>query len=105
MARFETALKWQRPVPTEPTPGVCRPQGRARLKVIVSSRPPRRHERKAVHGVLEDHWPLWDTPERIALFARLPLDLTERALEDLRDEGFALRDGDLWRAERTISRL
>jgi hypothetical protein len=42
---------------------------------------------------------MWDSPERIAIFAQLPLDLTKAALERLREEDRAVQDGDLWRAK------
>jgi hypothetical protein len=55
--------------------------------------------RAIVLAVLEEHWPMWDSPERIAIFAQLPIDLTEDALEALGNEGRAVQDGDLWRAK------
>jgi hypothetical protein len=42
---------------------------------------------------------MWDSPERIAIFAQLPLDLTKAALDSLRDQGLAVQDGDQWRAK------
>ena len=53
---------------------------------------------RAVLAVLREHWPLWDSPERIAQFAQLPVDVTESALDKLRNEGLALQDGRRWRA-------
>jgi hypothetical protein len=104
MARLETALDWRRSVSAHLSSDARLPHRRqGRLKLLVSARPVRRQEREAVHAVLEGHWPLWDTPERIALFARIPLELTRKALEALREEGVAIRDGSIWRAARTIS--
>jgi hypothetical protein len=42
---------------------------------------------------------MWDSPERIAVFAGLPVDITEDALEALREEDRAVQDGNLWRAK------
>jgi len=53
---------------------------------------------RAVLAVLREHWPLWDSPERIAQFARLSVETTESALNTLRDEGLAMQDGRRWRA-------
>jgi len=51
---------------------------------------------RAVLTVLREHWPLWDTPERIARIAHLPVPVTESALGTLRDQGLAKQDGRRW---------
>jgi hypothetical protein len=101
MATSELALEWRR------HPSFVRPESGLRLlqggqggrNRLVSAWPRAEHGRDAVYAVLRNHAPMWDTPERIALYARVPLELAERALDALRDEGRALQDRNMWRAE------
>jgi len=61
-------------------------------------------QRLAVLRVLREHGPMWDSPERIARVANVPLDATKAALEALWDEGLAACDGELWLAEGELPR-
>ena len=101
MARSETALEWREPAHAQPAPEVRLLLGRQRgSNRLVSARLRMGLGRDAVYAVLRSHWPMWDTPERIALYARVSLELAERALDALRDDGLVLQDRNMWRAER-----